>query len=357
MYWKEEDTVVMSSSLKFRKKIASFDLDHTLISPSSGRIQPKDEEDWKLVFPNVIEVLEELNEKDYSVVIFSNQSSLYKEDRRKIILNRIKKLLEMVSFEIHVFISSTYDYCRKPNTGIWEKYFDKKGISKSKSFFVGDAAGRLNNIRTGKKDFSCSDRMFASNVGLPFYTPEEFFQPNVYDKKEPYEEPETWKTFPKSQKSLKLEGYNVIILMGAPGSGKTTFSKSHSEYTHINKDILGTDAKCLKLMKKELEAGKKVIIDMTSPKKSKRKAYIQVAKQFSQRCLCVWINVTKTQSFFLVNYRCKIDLLPKIPDVAVHSYFKYFEKPTKSEGFDSIEERSFVPDPKIVNMKLFQQYY
>ena len=112
MVWTEDGTVVLSSSFKFKKKIAAFDLDHTLIQPSSGRIQPKDEKDWKLVFPNVIEVLEELNRKDYSVVIFSNQSSLYKEDRRKIILSRITRLLEMVSFPIHVFISSTPDYCR-----------------------------------------------------------------------------------------------------------------------------------------------------------------------------------------------------------------------------------------------------
>ena len=42
--------------------------------------------------------------------------------------------------------------------------------------YVGDAAGRLAGWKNGlKKDFSCSDRGFAFNVGMAFKTPEEFF--------------------------------------------------------------------------------------------------------------------------------------------------------------------------------------
>ena len=41
------------------------------------------------------------------------------------------------------------------------------------SFYCGDAAGRKKP--NGKKDFSCSDRLFAINVGVKFLTPEERF--------------------------------------------------------------------------------------------------------------------------------------------------------------------------------------
>jgi len=48
-----------------------------------------------------------------------------------------------------------------------------------KSLFCGDAAGRPSRISADgkqiKKDHSCCDRLFAMNVGLKFYTPEEYF--------------------------------------------------------------------------------------------------------------------------------------------------------------------------------------
>jgi len=48
-----------------------------------------------------------------------------------------------------------------------------------KSFFCGDAAGRPARSsadgKSIKKDHSCCDRLFAMNIGLKFYTPEEYF--------------------------------------------------------------------------------------------------------------------------------------------------------------------------------------
>jgi bifunctional polynucleotide phosphatase/kinase len=41
---------------------------------------------------------------------------------------------------------------------------------KSASFFVGDAAGR--QYTSNKSDFSSTDRKWALNVGIPFFTPE-----------------------------------------------------------------------------------------------------------------------------------------------------------------------------------------
>lgn len=44
------------------------------------------------------------------------------------------------------------------------------------SFYCGDAAGRVANWAPGKKkDHSMADKLFAENLNLTFYTPEQFF--------------------------------------------------------------------------------------------------------------------------------------------------------------------------------------
>lgn len=44
------------------------------------------------------------------------------------------------------------------------------------SFYCGDAAGRLAKWAPGKKkDHSMADKLLAENLGLKFYTPEQFF--------------------------------------------------------------------------------------------------------------------------------------------------------------------------------------
>lgn len=44
------------------------------------------------------------------------------------------------------------------------------------SFYCGDAAGRVANWAPGKKkDHSMADKLLAENLGLKFYTPEQFF--------------------------------------------------------------------------------------------------------------------------------------------------------------------------------------
>lgn len=61
-------------------------------------------------------------------------------------------------------------------------------VDVSSSFYCGDAAGRQEKWAPGKKkDHSSVDRLFALNIGLKFYTPEEYF---LGHKPVPFKEPE-----------------------------------------------------------------------------------------------------------------------------------------------------------------------
>jgi bifunctional polynucleotide phosphatase/kinase len=353
-FHKLNSVYTLDNGLPSSKLIAGFDLDHTLIKPKDNKVHPKDKEDIELCFPNIKEKLTELIGNGYDIVIFSNQSTFYKKEKQDIITKRIISFIKLMDIPIYVFISVLSDYCRKPNTGMWDDFLGNKSIDLSQSFYVGDAAGRNKNPQTGKKDFACSDRMFALNVGIRFYTPEKFFQPELYTKKEIYKIKKTWTTFSLEQPELDTEDYEVIILIGPPGSGKSSLSLTG--FTFVSQDELKYKRNCIKLMNDTLKSGGKVVIDNTNAERDKRKSYIELAQKYGKKILAVLIDITKEQSMFLVNYRCKIKKNVKIPDVVIHTYFKNYEKPIKGEGFDKIVTRTFVPKLDEIKKVIFEQY-
>ena len=348
--------------------VVAFDLDHTLIKPKSGRTHPKDKDDFMLYNAEVIEKLKEYNDKDYQIVIFSNQDDLLnKPEKKEIVLNRIdtlRKMLAKDSIDLNVFISTSKDFCRKPNTGMWN-YFIKKVnyvVDLKKSFYVGDAAGRIKD-KKNKKDFSCSDRMFASNIGINFYTPEVFF---LKEKDRDYTMPNLAQELfvnngEKNPEIKELTKYSVIILVGAPASGKSTLSKKiGSDYNILSNDETKSKSKLKKSLEENCKLQKKIIIDNTNSKVSNRKEYLDIInKYYKKNEICsIIMNITKEQSFFLNNFRCKKTKEPRLPDVVIHSYFKYYEEPTTSEGFDKIFKWNFILKFKNEKDKsLFYEYF
>ena len=361
MNWDKKGSIYyLINSDKIKSKIASFDLDYTLIKPHKS-VHPKDINDWELCFDILKEKLNYFYKNDFSLVIFSNQSSFNNPDRQKIIISRIEQFLEFINLPFHVFISTRNDFCRKPNTGMWDTLFENKEINMKESFYVGDAAGRDKNPLTNKKDFACSDRMFAENIGLKFYTPEDIFKPVKY--KQIFEMRKTWDTFKKTDDTTdkiineSLKDFNVVILLGPPASGKSSLSKSLKDFTHISQDLLKYKRTCLKLMNETLQNKGRVVIDNTHSNVKSREPYLEMAKKYNEKVLCIFIDINKEQSMFLNNFRCKLTKKIKLPDVVVHTFFKKFEPPLKKEGIEQIIKKGFTPDFNKYNETLFKQYF
>lgn len=72
----------------------------------------------------------------------------------------------------------------------------------------------------------------------------------------------------------------MIILMGSPGSGKSTFVHTHlKDYVRVNRDTLKTIPKCLAAAQTAISAKKNVVIDNTNPTVEARAEFIALAKK------------------------------------------------------------------------------
>ncbi|XP_034952150.1 uncharacterized protein F21D5.5 [Chelonus insularis] len=362
--------IYTANDCKSQQKIASFDMDGTLITTKSGAVFPKNTDDWKLLYPQIPKKLKELYDSDFKIVIFTNQNGV---GTGKINLNDFKSKIEAVvkklGVPIQVFIATSKDHYRKPITGMWERLVkynnDNININKDESFYVGDAAGRPKDwIPKAKKDHSSVDRLFAKNIGIKFYTPEEYFLGHKLAKfNNPIFDPnKLTDDIPIFIPANALENSNnqeVIIMVGGPGSGKTfVVSKYLKNYSHINRDTLGSWQKCVSAMENILSKGRSVVIDNTNPDVTSRKRFIDVAqaKNIPVRCFLMTTQVehAKHNNKFreLSNSNHSV-----VSDIVINSYYKNYVEPTLDEGFIDIVKVNFVPKFDSDDKKQLYQMY
>lgn len=248
-------------------KVAGYDIDGTIITTKSGRVFAKDCDDWQIAYNEVPGKLKELHKEGFKLVFFTNQAGV---GSGKVKIDEIKKKFERVISKVNVpvqlFMSTGKNKYRKPVTGSWgvltQSKNDGLAIDLNESFFCGDAAGRPEKKAPikRKKDHSCVDRLFALNVGIKFYTPEEHFQHKPSEEWiRPEFDPKNLKKLPltiPADAALASSFQELILMVGSPGSGKSLFARKYFEkhgYVYINRDTLGTWQKCVAALVKTLK--------------------------------------------------------------------------------------------------------
>ena len=264
---------------------------------------------------------------------------------------------------------------RKPRTAIWEfltKHSnDGISIDLAKSFYCGDAAGRVKKAADGKKDFSCSDRLFAMNIGLQFWTPEQHFleskttetfalpdfNPKTLEKR--------YKDVEKNlniQLKLMLEGnpkdvtltsikQEVIMMVGIQGSGKSTvarewLSKAEPRYVLLSNDALGGRDKTLSALRTNLKEGNSCVIDNTHVDVEARKKFLEIANTFTVPVRAFVMTTSFEHAKHNNIYREIIDTSKehaKIGEPIMHMFKSKYQEPTIDEGFAEIVKINFVP--------------
>ncbi|CAO3667039.1 unnamed protein product [Umbelopsis ramanniana] len=390
-----------------RTKIAAFDLDGTLISTASGRTFAKDEDDWKWFSLSVPKKLESLHKDGYAIAILSNQNGLNSPSKvgafkRKLanILSQVRGVqydllyqhktssmhcwarwhklayitpLDQLSISVRLIAAMKKDINRKPATGMWEllqKSFDGK-IDLGESFYIGDAAGRADGWKPkAKKDHSCGDRKFADNIGIRFQTPEEYFfnEPPIkfswggFDPKKTGSEGGLFS--PADTPLVPEDGHQeVILFVGYPASGKSTFAHKHlvpKGYVYINQDTLKTRDKCVAACRAALEEGKSAVIDNTNAEKFTREYYIKAAKASNAKIRCFWFTASRELAEHNNSYRAYNageggrELLSRM---VFQMFSSKFQEPTASEGYEEIKKINFILDGSEEERKKWQQWW
>lgn len=323
------------ADFKLRDKIACFDLDGTLIKTKSGKIFAKNENDWIYFNNSVIQVLKNLYDDNFCIVIITNQAGL--SDLKQIIewKNKIGYIVSNMNFPIMLYASISHDQYRKPLPTFYMNLLNNN-CHNNESFYCGDAAGRIG-------DHNDTDYKFALNCNLKFKIPEELFLDKIpilpVIKYPAFDEIKSYK-LDKNMKDL-YKNNDMVLIVGQPGSGKSTYVNDRLlplGYYRINQDELKTKSKCLKETEKLLKEGKSVVIDNTNSKKESREEYIKLAKKYNYTIRCIIMDVSMDYAKHNAVYRSykSNGQINFIPSIVYNMYKKNYVEPNIDEGFTEI---------------------
>jgi bifunctional polynucleotide phosphatase/kinase len=297
--------IIKIGKFRLRGKMAIFDYDWTLVKPLSNGTFSKSVDDWRWLTEKVPEILEDYYKKGYCIVIISNQTR-NTEMKLQQIINVLSTL------KIPSLVSVGYeDIDKKPNRTMFDLIKKDKKIDMNKSFYVGDALGR-------QGDWSDSDKKFAENIDIKkIYSPDDLFSI-------------------KNDKKLIIKEFDkqeIIVLVGYPGSGKTTIANTfdNKRYMTINGDIFKNSKNMIKESEKYIKSNYSIIFDATNPSIEKRKEYIDFAKSKNIPIRCINVETDIATSMFRNNKRDKV-----IPKITYYVFRKKYIKPTIEEGFYNV---------------------
>lgn len=285
-----------NSEFSNKSKLFIVDLDSTICFTESARppYRPRDANDF-VIPAKILQTLREESKKR-SILIVTNQTNYPKNE---IVQERMKNIEKYLSphFNFAMYILFTEEW-KKPSTKFFTDIVERFGEFKTVKM-MGDACKELSDDPA----YSWSNSDYETFVNLTV-AKKEFHTPYQFDM------------------TVKCRKTNLILMVGPPGSGKSTCAQDLG-FEILSNDLGHTKVKQLRRTKECLSSGQSVIIDNTNPDRKTREPFIAIARALEVKIIIIWC---------LRDGRAYNQVREKpVPEIAFNTYSKRFERPSLEE--------------------------
>jgi predicted kinase len=129
------------------------------------------------------------------------------------------------------------------------------------------------------------------------------------------------------------ERVELVIFVGLPGSGKSTYYFAHfaATHVHVSKDLMKNTRMQNMVIEQALVAGRRVVVDNTNPSRAVRAPLIAIGKRHGARIIAYYFECSVRTALTRNRQR---EGKGRVPDVAIFVTQKKLASPALDEGFD-----------------------